>query len=71
MAQQLLIAEAFRRLQPADVSVLLLFEHAGFALSEIAVLVGCSAAAAAKKVARARKRFVRIYQHLTREEVTG
>ena len=69
VAQHLLLDETFKRMRPADVSVLLLFEHSGFALSEIAVIAGCSPAAAAKKVARARHRFVRVYQQIAREEV--
>jgi hypothetical protein len=47
--------------------VLLLFEHCGFTLHEVAAIVGCSTAAA-KKVARARKRFIERYDYLTREE---
>jgi RNA polymerase sigma-70 factor (ECF subfamily) len=68
VAQSLLVADVCRRLAPDDVSVLLLFEHCGFTLHEVAAIVGCSTAAAAKKVARARKRFIERYDYLSREE---
>lgn len=68
VAQSLLVAEVCRRLAPDDVSVLLLFEHCGFTLREVATIVGCSTAAAAKKVARARQRFIERYDYLAREE---
>jgi RNA polymerase sigma-70 factor (ECF subfamily) len=68
VARSLLVAEVCRKLAPGDVSVLLLFEHCGFTLSEVAAIVGCTTAAAAKKVARARKRFIERYDYLTREE---
>lgn len=68
VARSLLVAEVCRKLAPDDVSVLLLFEHCGFTLSEVAAIVGCTTAAAAKKVARARKRFIERYDYLSREE---
>lgn len=68
VARNLLVAEVCRKLAPDDVSVLLLFEHCGFTLSEVAAIVGCTTAAAAKKVARARKRFIERYDYLSREE---
>ena len=68
VARSLLVAEVCRKLAPDDVRVLLLFEHCGFTLSEVATIVGCTTAAAAKKVARARKRFIERYDYLSREE---
>lgn len=66
--RRLLICDVFRRLAPGDVSVLLLSDHCGFTLAEIGTMLDCSPAAAAKKVARARERFVRCYRYVAREE---
>jgi RNA polymerase sigma factor (sigma-70 family) len=48
-----LIEAALRTLKPGDRSLLLLHEHYGFSLGELATMTHCSYAAAAKRVARA------------------
>lgn len=66
--QQALIRAAFGAMKPAEVSVLLLHEHYGFSLAEVADMRHCSYAAAAKKVARARQQFARHYRSEAGEE---
>lgn len=67
LARQQLIEQVFARMEPADVSALLLCDHFGFSLSEVAQALECSYAAAAKRVARARQRFARHYHELAGE----
>ncbi len=68
VVQQALIRATFRALKPAEVSILLLHEHYGFSLAEVADLLHCSYAAAAKQVARARQQFTRHYRAQAGEE---
>lgn len=69
LARQQLIEQAFARMAPPDVSALLLSDHFGFSLQEVAQVLECSYAAAAKRVARARQRFAQHYRALGGEEV--
>ncbi|HEX6819627.1 MAG TPA: RNA polymerase sigma factor [Ktedonobacterales bacterium] len=69
LARHQLIEEVFARMEPADVSALLLCDHFGFLLREVAQALDCSYAAAAKRVARARHRFAHHYRELGGEEV--
>ncbi len=69
LARQQLIEQAFARMEPADVSALLLADHFGFSLREVAQALECSYAAAAKRVARVRERFARHYRDLGGESV--
>ncbi len=69
LARQQLIEQAFARMESGDVSALLLADHFGFSLNEVAAALDCSYAAAAKRVARARERFARHYRELGGEEV--
>jgi RNA polymerase sigma-70 factor (ECF subfamily) len=69
LAHQQLIEQVFARMEPGDVSALLLSDHLGFALREVAQMLECSYAAAAKRVGRARERFARHYRELGGEEV--
>lgn len=64
LARHQLIEQVFARMEPADVSALLLCDHFGFSLVEVAQALECSYAAAAKRVARARQRFARFYRDL-------
>lgn len=64
LARQQLIEQVFARMEPADVSALLLSDHLGFSLREVAQMLECSYAAAAKRVGRARERFARYYHEL-------
>lgn len=68
LARQQLIEQAFARMEPSDVSALLLADHFGFSLHEVAQALECSYAAAAKRVGRARERFARHYRELGGEE---
>jgi|GEM_PF-6542020 len=68
MIQRALIESALGVLKPTDRSLLLLHEHYGFSLGELATMAQCSYAAAAKKVARARQQFIQQYRALNREE---
>ena len=65
--QQQLIEDAFSRMEASDVSALLLCDHFGFSLQEVAQILDCSYAAAAKRVGRARNRFARHYRELSGE----
>ena len=69
LARQQLIEQVFARMEPGDVSALLLSDHLGFSLREVAQMLDCSYAAAAKRVGRARERFTRYYRELGGEEV--
>jgi RNA polymerase sigma-70 factor, ECF subfamily len=69
LARQQLIEQVFARMEPQELSALLLSDHFGFSLQEVAQVLDCSYAAAAKRVGRARERFARHYRELGGEEV--
>lgn len=68
IARQQLIEDVFSRMEAQDVSALLLSDHFGFSLREVAQMLDCSYAAAAKRVGRARIRFTRHYRELGGEK---
>ena len=69
LARAQLIEQAFARLEPQELNALLLSDHLGFSLQEVAQVLKCSYAAAAKRVGRARERVARHYRELGGEGV--
>ncbi len=69
LARQQLIEQVFARMEPQELNALLLSDHFGFSLQEVAQVLNCSYAAAAKRVGRARERFAQHYRELGGEEV--